>query len=164
MTQVEEYPTMTGTRRGQSTDFPIAVLISVPRVETPRVRRGKPVESLETWRRMSPRGHRPRRRLRRGVRLAAWSLLAVMPTLGGGALGWASLVNRGFDRPVWAALSSFNDEGGEPVSAAIDVHSVFLESNVPVMGAPVADVDLPVMIPGYLLPDDSLEEPAHVGS
>ena len=34
----------------------------------------------------------------------------------------------------------------------------------PPLGAPVADAEVPVVFPGYVLPDDSREEPAHEGS
>ncbi len=33
----------------------------------------------------------------------------------------------------------------------------------PALGAPVADAEVPVVFPGYVLPDDSREEPAHEG-
>jgi len=32
------------------------------------------------------------------------------------------------------------------------------------LGAPVADGEVPVIFPGYVLPDDNLEEAAHEGS
>jgi hypothetical protein len=34
----------------------------------------------------------------------------------------------------------------------------------PALGAPVADAEVPVVFPGYLLPDNNREEPAHEGS
>jgi hypothetical protein len=34
----------------------------------------------------------------------------------------------------------------------------------PALDAPVADADVPVVFPGYLLPDNNREEPAHEGS
>jgi hypothetical protein len=34
----------------------------------------------------------------------------------------------------------------------------------PALGAPVADAEIPVVFPGYVLPDDNREEPAHEGS
>jgi hypothetical protein len=143
----------------------MAVLIEVPKVQPPRVRQREMTASREAWRPVSPRRNRPRR-LRRGVRLAAWSLMALMPTLGGGALGWANLATRAAGPPAWNAsgLIRGEDREVEPTTASIDVRSVFLESNEPVVGAPVSDLEVPVMIPGYLLPDDSLEEPAHEGS
>jgi hypothetical protein len=33
----------------------------------------------------------------------------------------------------------------------------------PALGAPVADAEIPVVFPGYVLPDDKREEPAHEG-
>jgi hypothetical protein len=156
----------------------MAVLIAVPKVQPPRARRAGMITSHEEWRPMSLRRHRPRRRLRRGVRMAAWSLLVLLPTLGGGALGWSNLASRTVDSPAWGASATARGQhrdsetgttrsrpsDGEPATAAVDVHSVLLESNEPVIGAPVADVEVSVFIPGYVLPDDSLEEPVHEGS
>jgi hypothetical protein len=34
----------------------------------------------------------------------------------------------------------------------------------PALGAPVAEAEIPVVFPGYVLPDDNREEPAHEGS
>ena len=86
------------------------------------------------------------------------------------------LASQRIDRPAWRWIASASardrDRDGQtgsirpdgPATAAIDVRAVLLESDEPVIGAPVADVEVPVFIPGYLLPDDSLEEPVHEGS
>jgi hypothetical protein len=175
MTRIDADPTMPGTRPGPLPAFPMVVLIAVPKVKPPGARRTMAPESLGEWRPISHGRRRPRRRLRRGVRIAAFSLMALLPTLGGGAIGWA---NRAANLPFSNASASIpagsrDREAGtsrsdrfvaEPAKATIDVHSVFLESNEPVTVAPVADVEIPVIIPGYLLPDDRLEEPAHEGS
>ncbi|MGP0069244.1 MAG: hypothetical protein ACLQGP_37295 [Isosphaeraceae bacterium] len=172
MTQIDDDPTTFGTQTARSTAFPMAVLIAVPKVQSPRVRRVGMTSSVEAWRPKLIR-RPPRRRLRRGVRRAAWSLLAVLSILGASALDWANLASRAASMPAWDRDVSASSRGpshddetgtGEPSSASIDVHAVYLDSSGPVMGAPVADVELPVIIPGYLLPDDSLEEPVHEGS
>jgi hypothetical protein len=154
----------------------MAVLIAVPKVQPPRARRAGLTTNREEWRQVPLRRPRTRRRLRRGVRITAWSCLALLPILGGGAFGWAGLASRSMDRPAWRWIASASardqDRDGrtasirsdEPATAAIDVRAVFPESHEPAIGAPVADVEVPVIIPGYLLPDDSLEEPVHEGS
>ena len=82
------------------------------------------------------RTNRPRRRLRREVRLAAWALLTLFPLCG------AALFLRG-------AVPARNPAA--PVSITI--------------GPPAAswEVTAPVVFPGYLLPDDGAEEPRHAG-
>jgi hypothetical protein len=37
-------------------------------------------------------------------------------------------------------------------------------ATAPTLGAPVADAEVPVVFPGYLLPDNNREESAHEGS
>ena len=110
------------------------------------------------------------------MRIAAWSLSALLPILGGGAFGWAGLASQEIDRPAWRWIASASardrDHDGQtgsirpdgPATVAIDVHAVFTESLEPAIGAPVADMEVPVIIPGYLLPNDSHEEPVHEGS
>ena len=99
--------------------------------------------------------------------------LALLPILGGGALGWASLATRAVNLPAWGELAEAarNPRRGSarlgssrsvmmPALAAIDASSGAVRILEPAIGAPVADVEVPVIIPGYLLPDDSLEEAA----
>jgi hypothetical protein len=45
----------------------------------------------------------------------------------------------------------------------IPAPSVVLSSE-PAAAAPEVDPEVPVVLPGYVLPDDSLEEPTHGGS
>jgi hypothetical protein len=42
--------------------------------------------------------------------------------------------------------------------------SVVVLSIEPAVGAPESDREVPVVLPGYVLPDDSLEESSHAGS
>ncbi len=50
------------------------------------------------------------------------------------------------------------------MEGSIDIRSSSSETLSPVIGPPVADMEVPVIFPGYVLPDDSREEPAHAGS
>lgn len=51
--------------------------------------------------------------------------------------------------------------GASTVSAPPPAISISIE---PAVMAPYAEAESPVVFPGYLLPDDGCEEPAHAGS
>jgi hypothetical protein len=63
------------------------------------------------------------------------------------------------DRDQRALPLAFGPAG--PSAAAPPVVVLSIE---PTVGAPAADTEVPIVFPGYVLPDDSLEEPAHEGS
>jgi hypothetical protein len=112
------------------------------------------------------------------VRLAGWSLLATLPILGGVALGWGTLASRTVSLPTWREVAKAGDRNRDdmagmigssrpiavPAEASIDSASVVVRPIEPAIGAPIADAEVSVIFPGYVLPDDSLEEPAHEGS
>jgi hypothetical protein len=105
-------------------------------------------------RRMSRPGTR-RRRLRKEVRVAGFTMMSILPltflflTLGGA---------RPSDRPTMAVVDRLPAvTGGAEVIA--DVVLTFDTERTGT--APTATV--PVVFPGYLLPVDGLEEPAHAG-
>ena len=178
MSQTHTYRMTARTRAGRSPVVDLAVLIEVPQVAAPRARHTSMSSSRESWRASTLRRHRPRRRLRRSVRLAGWSVLAMLPILGGGALGWASLASRAVNLPAWSELTeagnpTSNDLVGMigsrrpvvvPTEASIDNSSVVVESIEPTIGAPIVETEVSVIFPGYLLPDDSREEAANEGS
>ena len=112
-----------------------------------------------------------RRRLRRGVRLAGWSLLALAVD--------GRHVHDGLDDPrrrttpacrSWSASAFAALPVPLPPSwrASVRPSTVPADGDAiavgPALGAPVADAEFPVVFPGYVLPDDSREEPAHEGS
>jgi hypothetical protein len=177
MIQLDTEPMTRGSRAGRSNRDAMTVLIRVPRVDEPRDR-------VRTWRaeeaaRFRPAraaqarraGTRPRRRLRRGVRLAGWWLLA-LTTLGGTfTMGWMSRGSRPLDLRVLTATALGHHAVGPsraPESLERPDDGPQGEADTiatgPAIGAPVADAEVPVVFPGYLLPDDSLQEPAHEGS
>jgi hypothetical protein len=177
MTQLDTEPMTHGLRAGRSNSDAMAVLIRVPRVDEPcdRVRTWRAEEAARFRPAMSAQarrsGTRPRRRLRREVRLAAMWILA-LATLGVAfTMGWMTRGTGPLDLRVLTASAQVHhprgpsrapegierpDDGPQGESDTIAIG--------PAIGAPVADAEVPVVFPGYLLPDDSLQEPAHEGS
>lgn len=177
MMQLDTEPTTHGLRAGRSNRDAMAVLIRVPRVDEPRDRvrawraeeaaRFRPTRSAQARR----AGVRPRRRLRRGVRLAGWWILALASMGGTFAMGWMTRGSGPLDRQVLTASIHGRHAGGPsraPAGVERPDDSPQGEAETiaigPAVVAPVVDAEVPVVFPGYLLPDDSLEEPAHEGS
>jgi hypothetical protein len=52
----------------------------------------------------------------------------------------------------------------QPPGGPVDHLPVVVLSIESVAGAPASDTEISIVFPGYVLPDDSLEEPAHEGS
>jgi hypothetical protein len=126
---------------------------------------------------------RPRRRLRRGVRRAGESLLVLAAMAGTFTIGWTTRGGGELYPPVLSTAATgqnasrcslLSGSGARslqtppPVTVAIaiadtgtgadaDAHSI---ATTP---APVADAEMPVVFPGYLLPDNTREESAHEG-
>jgi hypothetical protein len=177
MMQLDTEPTTHGLRAGRSNRDAMAVLIRVPRVDEPRdrVRTWRAEEAARFRPAMSAQarrsGTRPRRRLRRGVRLAGLWILALATMGGTFTMGWMTRGTGPLDVRVLTAAT----QGRHPRSPSRAPEGIERPDDGPqgeadtiaigpAMGAPVADAEIPVVFPGYLLPDDSLEEPAHEGS
>jgi hypothetical protein len=99
-----------------------------------------------------------------------------MPILGGGGLGWATLASRPVRLPAWSEAADTGErhrhDGEVPIGssrsgiaagAAIEAPPAIVDSVAPAIGAPIADAEVSVIFPGYLLPDDSREEAANEG-
>jgi hypothetical protein len=163
----------------------MAILIQVPRVDEPleRVRawrleeagRARPAWCGPSWSNPARGANvaaRPRRRLRRGVRRAGWSLLVLISMAGTFAMGWTT--RGGSPRPpvlsttalVADGEATFRTPGSRERPSAHPVPEAEGDAFAigPALGAPVADAEIPVVFPGYVLPDDNREEPAHEGS
>ena len=124
----------------------IPILIQVPRVAT---------YTRPSARWSARRSARPRRRLRREVRWALYALLAaLMPALSALAY-WEG--RQAALHEVGAPRVEVTDTAAEPEPLPPRI-SLSIE---PALPPPPADPAPPVVFPGYLLPDDSLEEPAH---
>ncbi len=134
----------------------VAVLIQVPALKTasrrPRTR---------TFRSTGHPTHR-RRRLRREIRWAGYALLAVCPfflafVLLGGVPSAVSLASSPTPQPLTVReTGSPSAEPHRPPSISITIEPAATPS--------IADVEAPVVFPGYLLPDDEREETPHAGS
>jgi len=137
----------------------LPVLIQVPAIPATlhRQRWGKSAGGVRNDTRRP--GSRPRRRLRREVRLTGYALLCIV------ALIW--LPRMLLLRSESAAVETHSGRGAahrgrdRAAYATAPAISISIE---PTTLAPYADVEPPVVFPGYLLPDDGCEEPAHAGS
>ena len=179
MMRLDSDPMTPGLRTGRGQADAMPLLIQVPRVDDPhgRVRVWHPEAAghvRPTWR--GPSGTfraagRPRRRLRRGVRRAGWSLLVLVAMAGTFTMGWTT---RGIGSPrlplLRTAALARDGAGLRECAPLSDVPPAVREAEAesvatgPALDAPVADADVPVVFPGYLLPDNNREEPAHEGS
>ena len=186
MTRLDTDPMTPGQRTGRAPSHGMPMLIQVPRVDEPH-ERVRPWRPRSAGRGLPSGGHpsltgaagyaragvRPRRRLRRGVRRAGWSLLVVAAMAGTFTMGWTS---RGGGLPLSPLLGTTAlaraggqpalapEEGARPSEAAPSIADAEPFAVMPALGAPVADAEVPVVFPGYLLPDNNREEPAHEGS
>jgi hypothetical protein len=167
MSQTEALPRMSTSRRATGMSDHAAPLIQVPRVslERPRSRLLEPCASAT---RRPGRSRRPRRRLRREVRLAACALVTLLPL----GLTWSHLSSARPNRTHLLTLPSRFDRAGASVetagwstlgSSASPPPPVLL-SIEPLNSTVDSEGETPVVFPGYLLPDDHHEESAHEGS
>jgi hypothetical protein len=149
------------------------LLIQVPHVQIPaRMGRG-PAYSRMTMPRPAP-GTRRRRRLRKEFRIAAYSLSLLIPLV----IAWSHRASLGmmtspaprppaeFHRSLAASRISrgdasarvrFNAGARPPLPRVL----LSIESVGPSLDQ---DAAVPVVLPGYLLPDDNHEDSSHEGS
>ena len=180
MMRLDTKPMTPGLRagRGQADEMPL--LIQVPRFDEPHGRAGfwrtrDAGHGRQAWP-DSSRTFRPagRRRLRRGVRRAGWSLLVLAAMAGTFTMGWTTRGgSAGLPLLRTAALARGDGTLASPragrdrlsdVAAAVAELEADALVTGPALDAPVADAEVPVVFPGYLLPDNNREEPAHEGS
>ncbi len=148
-------------------------LILVPHVRPGTTRHSNIARSRTALPRARTSG-RSRRRLRRPFRLAAYAVVGLLPLV----LGWSRwddapsirhlatpLLSLPSPKPEQTAFSPETDAEAL-VSGAVTTTSPasILLSIEPAGTAIDLDTDTPVVFPGYLLPDDHHEEPAHEGS
>jgi hypothetical protein len=79
---------------------------------------------------------------------------------GGGASGLPLLRTAALDRE---AVGRVPDSKGHDWSSPAEADAGAV-ATAPVLAAPVADTEVPVIFRGYLLPDNNREESAHEGS
>jgi len=158
----------------------LPILIEVPRIATfgrkSRAHSARPACSADWHRVMRGRRPRPRRRLRRHVRLSACALLGLTPFAFAACFAWSIRSAAATPSSARAALDDGSrrvclaDPGREDGfvdgrrTAALDQGPVTLLSIEAASPATSPEAAQPVILPGYLLPDNSREEPVHEGS
>ncbi len=158
---------------GPGFSHPAPVLILVPHVRPSSTRHWKPAGFTA----VSPRPRevrRPRRRIRRQVRVAGYALLGLLPLLLAWS-HWTSALSSHHPGSHLLSLPWHRSEGEvaedetrpgawNSAAAATAFPARVLLSIEPLGTAADSDTETPVVFPGYLLPDDHHEEPAHEGS
>jgi len=175
MSRTETLPTMPAIRSERTLSRSLAVLIEVPEVKARQIERARAVASARGTSR-HPRIGRPRRRLRRQVRVAGCALLTLAPLVSLCTLGWSSRPSRILACSISDALDPVARRQGfaNPHDPARERHvrtgrptrspAPVVRSIKPAAAASEAVSVVPVNFPGYLLPDDGLEDRAHEGS
>jgi hypothetical protein len=151
-------------------------LIEVPEVKVSRTRHLRPhAHARVSGNRHSGRPYSPgrKRRLRREIRIAGCALLVLAPLFSACTLGWSTGPVRVLACSINEARAADRDptltaNGSElparPEIPAVDSRGVVVLSIEPAAMSPATDSDVPVIFPGYVLPDDSLEGSTHEGS
>lgn len=130
----------------------VPLLIQVPRYQPVR-RARRPSAKATAWMREHYRVQgrvAPRRRLRREIRTAGAALLMIAPLVFAGIL---------LSSPRGSANASQTRTTPERISRPPAI-SLMIEA--PPSGFRT-DAEPPVVLPGYVLPDDGAEEPSHAG-
>src|SRR5262245_25568665 len=129
----------------------VPVLIQVPALSSRD--RASARAAVRSQRRPAAR----RRRLRREVRMVGCTMLMAGPLLLASLLLWGGRPNISMAsaRPSIDAACVEDSVRTPPVSLTIDPSALTPFA---------ADIEPPVVLPGYLLPDDGCEESAHAGS
>ncbi len=173
MTHLDTEPTTARLRTSRVRGELVPLLIQVPRIETEHRHRGRGGRAEPVGRNHPRRANRPgqaggyprpRRRLRREIRVAGCWILAVAAMGGTFTMGWMSR-GAGAIQPTTriAAVPAWADARPSFEPAAVDLPAA-IEAAEAVPSDSVRDADVGVILPGYLLPDDSREEPADEGS
>jgi hypothetical protein len=153
----------------------LTVLIEVPELKAHRPKRYRQNVRLRAkpWRTAIGR---PRRRLRREVRLAGFALLTLVPLVSLCTLGWSSRPSRIVacsipDRlELESGAGSLADRNYPTSHSAAGTSSGISSSGMAILSiestaaSPRSQTGVPVFVPGYVLPDDALEDKANAGS
>jgi hypothetical protein len=162
MSQANSPPTTPEVGSQRKAPPSLNLLIEVPAVKIkPNVNTRRAWGGTARSRRIALRG-RSRRRLRREVRLAGCALLFMAPVVSACTMGWSSRANRFVACAVAADQRLLGPDAGRATTTASP--GVFVRSTEPAIAAPAAEAGVPVIFPGYVLPDDTFEDTAHAGS
>jgi hypothetical protein len=175
-------PTRATVRSSRVAPSALPVLIAVPRIKTirgdRRTENGEPPYRTHTFARRPATGRQPRRRLRRHVRLSACALLGLTP-FGLAACLAASRQPIATSAPSVPAravcdptlkricLSESNRRDALVDGRRTAAHSGCNATALSIEAASAANVpaaEAVVVLPGYLLPDNTRGEPVHEGS
>jgi hypothetical protein len=170
MRQADLLPVAPSVRRQRQADRSLAVLIEVPTV-TPRRLRSRPRSKAVAGNTglhdsARPFARRSKRRLRREVRLAGCALLLMAPLVSACGVSWSGRGDGVFRERLGDSMGhdSTLDPGAasERQNGAPRVMVLAIEPAAVIDGEAAGVV--PVVFPGYLLPDDTFEDVAHEGS
>ena len=172
-------PALPHSRAGRSNRVEFATLIEVPTIVVAKdavgVRRagnrGR-IEIERGWHRAHPPRRQVRRRLKREVKYAALVILACMPLSYEASRVWSSRLGNIAATNLTQAVhdddvresADLGSTLAAKVSRTVFEPAVVLMSIEPAQTGIKADAEPPVIFPGYLLPEDSLEEKANEGS
>jgi hypothetical protein len=155
--------------------FP-AVLIEIPEIKLLLIARATRTIPRAV-RTVGRQPRRSRRRLRREVSLAGCALIALVPIVSACTLGWSNRPDRivacAISDPLQSQSATDGDDftenrrlarEGQHGQAAIGSTEAVMLSIDPAAIAPRTTTEIPVIFPGYVLPDDSREDSLHEGS
>jgi hypothetical protein len=171
MSQADTLSTMPAIRSFRAVPLSLDVLIEVPELKGIRPSHGK-TQPLWRTKGSRPSLRRSRRRLRREVRVAGCAIMVLMPIVSACTMGWSSRPNRVVACSIadttaeknHLAASADRVRASEPGTDGLGATGAVVLSTEPAGLVPGNDTEVPVVFPGYLLPDDSLEDSAHEGS
>ncbi len=134
----------------------VPILIQVPAVPALMGRAGRTSPGVRVRTGASLHPQRRRRRLRREVRVAGYAMMLMAPMM------YAPLA-------MWGERSSNEPRAVGPGSDCPELttalHPPVISISIePVAGSSCSEAEPPVVFPGYLLPDNESEGPAHAGS
>ena len=173
MSRADTLLTMASIRSDRGVTRSLVSLIEVPEVKRIPTR-GARSRVVGHWQSRQPQAMRPKRRLRREVRVGGYALLALAPLFAACTLGWSShparilacsiaeatAPDQGFDA---SALS--RDPSSRSTQPPVGFPGVVVLSIEPAgVMAPGTDAEVPVIFPGYVLPVDGPEDSTNEGS
>jgi hypothetical protein len=174
MSQAELILDMPPIRPEQQISTSLPVLIAVPKSKLRRSVAGRYVARphIQISRRSTRRG---RRRLRREVRFAGYALLALIPIASACTLGWSNRPDRILACSISDPRQSIANSDGFADAPRLGVKYQSPQPTIATPGAVALSIDpavaiagtgseAPVIVPGYVLPDDSREDSVHEGS
>jgi hypothetical protein len=170
MTPTEALPTIRSSRIEAASLQTAPLLIQVPFTRHDRRPRDLSRRPIRHRQPRLARGGQPKRRLRREVRLTGLAILALSCATATWN-HWRSTAKQLWLAPAYVSASAHAAMPGAAAGTGLAETSrsathllPILLSIEPVGTSAESDVEARVVFPGYLLPDDNREEPAHGGS